>query len=94
MSKKKFIPPRPSIREYISDNLTDVDFKNIKYSNDKNIEAKIQKHTDKYRKLAKQEKYNKRSEWFWTKGNILINTILALIAAITGVIGIILQLVQ
>lgn len=83
------IPDIPTSRITIPENL-----KELKQAKNKEVEAKIRKHTDKYRKLAKQEKYNKRSEWFWTKGNILINTILALIAAITGVIGIILQLMQ
>ena len=39
------------------------------------------------RDYDRQQKQILRSEWWWTKGLVILNTILALIAAITGIIA-------
>lgn len=51
---------------------------------DKLIKNKYVKPTQIREKTYKKEK---RSEWFWTKGATLLNILLALIAAITGIIS-------
>ena len=54
------------------------------------------KKSEKYKEYVqpvldreKEIKLNKCKEWWWTKGLLLINIILALIAAITGIISVI-----
>ena len=43
-------------------------------------------------KKEKKYKRTQRKKWWWDKGIIIINTILAFIAAVTGVIALLLQL--
>lgn len=40
----------------------------------------------------KEYKRIRRKEWLWSKGIVILNTILAFIAAVTGVIALLLQL--
>lgn len=57
------------------------------------------KKSDAYKKyiqpMLNEEKARKKQflkDWIWNKGLLIVNTILALIAAVTGVIAILLQL--
>lgn len=45
----------------------------------------IQKRDKEYKRI-------RRKEWLWSKGIVILNTILAFIAAVTGVIALLLQL--
>jgi len=84
MNKKRTNLPIPHI------DAPDVTKSKIKLSSSeqKRIDKLIK---EKYAKPIKERenKYKKvkRSEWFWTKGATLLNILLALIAAITGIIS-------
>ena len=52
------------------------------------------KKSDAYKKYVqpvldreKQQCFEQRKAWFWDKGMLIINTLLSLIAAITGIIA-------
>ena len=79
---------------------TNVDLQDIEECSAKELKKHLQK-TDGYDKYVapaimrrKLQKRNERNEWWWNKGVPIINTILALIAAITGIISLLLQLGQ
>ena len=85
--KKLFFPPvqtiDPPSQEVIE-----------KMANMSKKERKQFKRSDAYRKYVqpvldreKAQKKDQLREWWWNKGIVILNTILALIAAITGVIG-------
>lgn len=84
MNKKRTNLPMPHI------DVPEVAKSDIKLSNaeqkciDKSIKEKYIKPIQEREKNYKKEK---RSEWFWTKGATLLNILLALIAAITGIIS-------
>ncbi len=95
MSKKKdtFTPSDviPKIKPEISD-------KDIETISSKMYRKQF-KHSYPHKKYVqpildreKLYKQNKFSIWWWGKGLLIINTILAFIAVITGVIAILLQL--
>lgn len=54
--------------------------------------AAYQKYVKPCLLREKEFKKQKRKEWLWNKGFLILNTFLALIAAITGVVSLILQL--
>lgn len=61
-------------------------------------DRKLLTKTDYYKQLAKpikdrrkQRKKLQRQEWFWNKGLPILNLLLALIAAITGIIALLVR---
>lgn len=50
------------------------------------------KYVKKHVVARKKEKFKKLSAFFWDKGLLLFNTFLALIAAVSGIISLLLQL--
>lgn len=56
--------------------------------------AAYQKYVKPCLMREKEFKKLRRREWLWNKGFLILNTALALIAAITGVVSLILQLSQ
>lgn len=77
----------PNIKNQIPDNYNDLAAKVSNYDK-KQIHKIIQdKYVKPIKKREKIHKKNQLNEWFWTKGATIINIILALIAAITGIIS-------
>ena len=79
---KYIIPDIPTSRVTIPENL-----KELKPAKNKKMEAKIRKHTEKYLKLAKQEKRNKKiskmkSIFHSVFSNLIIPIIVAVISTI------------
>lgn len=76
---------------------TDFDKNNIPDITPEDVERfKSSKAFHKYvlpiQKNDKEYKRIRRKEWLWNKGIVILNTILAFIAAVTGVIALLLQL--
>lgn len=76
---------------------TDFDKNNIPDITPEDVERfKNSKAFHKYvlpmQKNDKEYKRIRRKEWLWNKGIVILNTILAFIAAVTGVIALLLQL--
>ncbi|EEG51779.1 hypothetical protein [Enterocloster asparagiformis] len=95
MSKKEKILTTPDMIPKNKPELSNTDIETISSK----VYKKQFKHSIPYKKYVKPmldcEKSRKQSEfsvWWWGKGLLIINTILAFIAAITGVIAILLQL--
>ena len=87
MGKNVFVPPFPRIDPPSQETLD-------KLVNMTRKDRKQFKKSEEYLKYVKpvldREKKNRRSalrEWLWDKGIIILNTILALIAAVTGIIA-------
>ena len=77
---------------------TNVDLQDIGECSTQKLKKHL-KESDGYEKYVapalkrrRVQKRNERNEWWWNKGVPIINTILALIAAITGIISLLLQL--
>lgn len=88
MNKKRTNMPMPHIEiQKSNQEISNSDKKRI----DKLINKKYLKNIKKREKSAKTQKIN---NWLWNKGFVLINTFLALVAAIAGIISVILQLTQ
>lgn len=87
MSKVPFTPPIPSTpapSDEAKEQLNSLSAKEWrKMKKDPRISAVLKKKREKRRNAQKKQ----HAEWWWTKGLIIINTILALIAAITGIIA-------
>lgn len=82
MNKKRTNLPMPHI------NVPDVEKSKTSTSEQKRIDNLIKENYAKpIQKREKNFKKSKRNEWFWTKGATLLNILLALIAAITGIIS-------
>ena len=78
------IPPTPVLSDETKEQLNSISPKERrKMKKDPRISAVLKKKRENRRKAQKKQ----RAEWWWTKGLIIINTILALIAAITGIIA-------
>lgn len=87
ISKRIFKPSIPSIKKYIPDNWEELET-SIKEDKKKEIQKHIkEKYVKPIQKREKEYKKNAYKEWFWTKGATLLNLLLALIAAITGIIS-------
>lgn len=91
MSKKPFIPPLPHI-----DSPSQETIEQLKTMTKE--DHKAFKKSDAYKKYVvpalKQHRQRKRlqwQEWWWSKGIQILNLILALIAAITGILALILR---
>lgn len=88
MDKKRTNMPMPYIEiQKSNQEISNSDKKRI----DKLINKKYLKNIKKREKSAKTKKIN---NWLWNKGFVLINTFLAFVAAIAGIISVILQLTQ
>lgn len=84
MNKKRTNLPMPHI------DVPDVTKSKISNSEQKRIDKSIkEKYVKPIQEREKKYKKGKHSEWFWTKGATLLNILLALIAAITGIISLI-----
>ncbi len=87
MSKKPFAPPIPRAnfpdQEVIEkmENMTPKERRQFKKS------AAYKKHVRPAIKRHKSAKRKALAEWWWNKGIVILNTVLALIAAITGIIA-------
>lgn len=82
MNKKRTNLPMPHI------DVPDLSKSKISNSEQKRIDKLIkEKYVKPIRKRETKYKKYKSSEWFWTKGATLLNILLALIAAITGIIS-------
>lgn len=84
MNKKRTNLPMPHI------DVPDATKSETKLSNaeQKRIDKLIkEKYVKPIQEREKNYKKEKRSEWFWTRGATLLNILLALIAAITGIIS-------
>lgn len=87
MSKKPFIPPIPHVdppSQEMMDALKSMSKKDIRKF--KKSEA-YKKHVQPALDREKSRKRNARAEWWWSKGIAILNAVLALIAAITGIIA-------
>lgn len=73
-------PPSPEALEYLQ-NMTKKERRQLEKSVSQN------KYVQSAQKQRKQHKQELRKEWWWNKGLVILNTILALIAAITGIIA-------
>lgn len=87
MGKNIFVPPLPHI-----DPPDDEAIENLKNMSRKDLKAlsrnpNVRKYTDRVFEREKQDKREARREWWWTNGIQIVNLILALIAAITGIIS-------
>lgn len=83
MSKKIFVPPIPSIREYIPENLTDEDFEKMTKLNAKNSKSYAimeEKYIIPIRKREKAYKKRQRIEWWKTHWIDLAALIISVIA--------------
>ena len=93
MSKKK---PNtlPSVSPCIDLDRAAADLNRVRNMSAKERKAKYgkgsyihQRYLKPIQDLEKQSTKEKRSEWWWNKGLLILNTVLALIAAITSVIA-------
>ena len=91
MSNEPFMPPLPHVdppsQETIErlQNMTKKDHKQFKKSDayKKYVLPTLERH--------KKQTRLKRQEWWWAKGLPILNLVLALIAAITGILALILR---
>mgnify|MGYP003295646583 CR=1 FL=1 len=87
MGNKPFTPPIPHIdppsQEAIDtlNSMTPKDCRKFKKS------SAYKKHVQPVVNRDKARKRQARKEWWWSKGIVILNTLLALIAAITGIIA-------
>ena len=87
MSKQVFAPPVPHIvppsQETLSKlkRMTRKEYREFKKSED------YKKYVQPVLKREKMQQRNKVREWMWNKGIVVLNTVLALIAAVTGIIA-------
>lgn len=92
MDETRFTPPPPidrQTREELMkavDNMTELDWFLAKYKveHDPYIQ---EKYIKPLKKRDKERKKHRRQEWWWSKGIQIVNLILALIAAVTGIIA-------
>lgn len=77
----RFYPPRPNLP----------DMKEIKVSEEKELKknAACKKYVLPTLEREKKQRRINRSAWFWEKGLPLLNFLLALIAAVTGIIALV-----
>lgn len=87
MSKKKLIPPMPNIEPPNQEVVESLQKMTKKERKALIKDARIKEYTDRLKWREKQSRRNSRSEWWWNKGIQIANLILALIAAITGIIA-------
>lgn len=86
-----FVPPPPldpETREELlsaARKMTELDLFLLRYKSKK--DPRFRKYLDRVREYDKASKRSRRRDWWWSKGIQIVNLILALIAAITGVIA-------
>lgn len=83
MSKHPFTPPIPKVSPPNSDswNLTPEEREEIRNSD--YFREQIARQKEMHLKLKRK----RISDWWWNRGLLIVNTLLALIAAITGIIA-------
>lgn len=93
--KKEKIIIDPDMTPKIKPEMSDSDIETIsskKYRKQFKQSSSYKKYVQPVLDHEKSRKQNEFSVWWWGKGLLIIDTILAFIAAITGVIAILLQL--
>lgn len=92
MSKSDFIPPPPvdgetidKMLDAISD-MTEADWDQLRHSAESNPYIR-EKYIQRLKLREKAAKKQRIREWWWSSGIQLANLLLALIAAITGIIA-------
>lgn len=87
MGKNAFMPPKPHIDPPSQETLKKLSTMTRK---DRKQFKKSEAYLKHIKPVLDREKENRRSalrKWLWDKGIIILNTILALIAAVTGIIA-------
>ena len=91
MSKQPFVPPTPRIAPPSQETVDQLTVMTKE-------ERKAFQKSDTYRKYVapvlarhKQQKRQKCRDWWWSKGIQILNLVLALIAAITGILALVLR---
>ena len=91
MDETHFVPLSPldsETRDQIikkANQMTELDWFLAKYK--AKHDPRIRKYLDRIHAREKDFKRTRRVEWWWSKGIQIVNLILALIAAVTGVIA-------
>ena len=87
MGKNVFVPPMPHVDPPSQETLDKLKSMTRKDHREFKKSEAYKKHVQPVLKREKMQRRNKVREWWWNKGIVVLNTILALIAAITGIIA-------
>lgn len=87
VSTKKFTPPLPNTEPPNQEVVESLQKMTKKERKALLKDPRIKKYTGRIKEREKQFRRSYRSEWWWSKGIQIANLILALIAAITGIIA-------
>lgn len=87
MSKKPFVPPTSHVDPPSQETIDALEIMTRRERRKfKRFEA-FKKHVQPVIDRDKAQNRLMRKEWWWSKGIVILNTLLALVAAITGIIA-------
>ena len=87
MSKKPFVPPIPHVDQPSQETIDALESVTRRERRKFKKSAAYKKHVQPAIDCDKARKRQSQNEWWWSKGIVILNTVLALIAAITGIIA-------
>lgn len=87
MSKKPFVSPIPHIDPPNQETIDTLEITTRRERRKFKKSAAYKKHVQPVIDCDKARKRQLQNEWWWGKGIVILNTVLALIAAITGIIA-------
>jgi len=87
MNKAPFVPPLPHVDLPSQETIDKLSNMTKKERRDFKKSAAYKDAVQRATARRKSQKKLTRKEWWWSKGIVILNTLLALIAAITGIIA-------